>query len=536
MRFINKFLVFCLTGSLVLTSCETAELDLTSNPNALTPEQASSDFFLNAVQEDFASWVHSMGDRGAELSRVAYMSGRNYDQVYSPNSWDGLWSSAYRGMLQDILLMEQLESTTTYARGMGKVFRAYIYITLVDYFGDVPVQEVGEALGGQEGVLNPVATGGQAVYDYAIAQLDAAIADFQDAGSARPQFDFYYNGDASKWVKAANSIKKKAYLNLGNVGAYNAITNYIDEISEDFQFQWGTNAVQPDTRHPLYRSGYTNTGGGEYMPNWLMGKMLTSFNGLKDPRMAYYFYRQVENVPGFGAPANEEVLECGLPGYFNPYPAGITFCALPDGYWGRDHGNDNGIPPDGFTRTLRGVYPAGGAFDEGTFAPKIIGEGLGGKGITPIFLSSWSHFMNAEVALASNDLATVKAMTRAGIEISMNKVDDISGAPALDDDAITAFLDNFDIVWDAASTSAKLDIWAEQFFISMVGNGIDAYNSYRRNGLPSSIQPNIEPSPGNFPLSQWYPANYVTNNSNAEQKANKAGRVFWNANGPSNLK
>ena len=61
----------------------------------------------------------------------------------------------------------------------------------------------------------------------------------------------------------------------------------------------------------------------------------------------------------------------------------------------------------------------------GTFAPKIIGEGLGGKGITPIFLSSWSHFMNAEVALASNDLATVKAMTRAGIEISMNKVDDI---------------------------------------------------------------------------------------------------------------
>ena len=105
--------------------------------------------------------------------------------------------------------------------------------------------------------------------------------------------------------------------------------------------------------------------------------------------------------------------------------------------------------------------------------------------------------MNAEVALASNDLATVKAMTRAGIEISMNKVDDISGAPALDDDAITAFLDNFDIVWDAASTSAKLDIWAEQFFISMVGNGIDAYNSYRRNGLPSSIQPNIEPSPGN---------------------------------------
>jgi hypothetical protein len=129
----------------------------------------------------------------------------------------------------------------------------------------------------------------------------------------------------------------------------------------------------------------------------------------------------------------------------------------------------------------------------------------------------------------------VKTMTRKGIELSMQKTDDVGG-PAMDAGQITSFLDNFDSVWDGASTSEKLDIWAEQFFISMVGNGIDAYNSYRRNGLPSSIQPNIEPSPGSFPLSQWYPANYTTNNSNAEQKANKAGRVFWNASGPSNLK
>ena len=33
------------------------------------------------------------------------------------------------------------------------------------------------------------------------------------------------------------------------------------------------------------------------------------------------------------------------------------------GYWGRDHGNDEGTPPDNFTRTASGVYPAGGSFD-----------------------------------------------------------------------------------------------------------------------------------------------------------------------------
>ena len=39
---------------LVMASCETNELDLTEDPNFLTPAQASSDFFLNSIQEDFA--------------------------------------------------------------------------------------------------------------------------------------------------------------------------------------------------------------------------------------------------------------------------------------------------------------------------------------------------------------------------------------------------------------------------------------------------------------------------------------------------
>ena len=42
--------------------------------------------------------------------------------------------------------------------------------------------------------------------------------------------------------------------------------------------------------------------------------------------------------------------------------------------------------------------------------------------------------------------------------------------------------------------------------------------------------------PGQFPLSQYYPANYVNTNRNATQKNAKTVRVFWNTNGPSTLK
>ena len=76
------------------------------------------------------------------------MSGRTYNNVYSPDSWNGVWSSAYRGMLEDIRLMNILadEAGLIYHRGMGKVFQAYILLTLVDYFGDIPYTEAFKAL------------------------------------------------------------------------------------------------------------------------------------------------------------------------------------------------------------------------------------------------------------------------------------------------------------------------------------------------------------------------------------------------------
>ena len=542
MKHINYILGLCLCAIFVLVSCETIELDLTSNPNALSPEQADPTFFLNSIQVDFAFWVNTMGDRGGELTRINYMNGRNYNTIYSPDSWNGVWSSAYRGMLEDIRLMNLLadEAGLTFHKGMGKVFQAYVMLTLVDYFGDVPYSE---ALQGSEGILNPAADSGQAVYDAAIALLDSAVADF-NAGGPVPAEDFFYNGNASKWIKAANSIKKKALLNKGDFSGYNAISNYISDSSDDFQFSWGTSPATPDTRHPLYRGSYTSTGGGEYMSNWMMFKMINGYAGNTDPRINYYFYRQVSETPGFDSAGNEEVLECGLTGYYVPPQLrgdDTPFCAPTNsasksasGYWGRDHGNDNGTPPDGFLRTIRGAYPAGGVYDDSSFEGQVDGAGQGGAGITPVILSSWMHFMNAEVAVSTGGNPTSETLI--AVEQALNKSDDLGG-PAMAADDVSAYVAAFTSEWNAAgSTADKLDLWANEYFISMVGNGIDAYNSYRRNGYPRSLQPNVEPDPGQFPLSQFYPANYVNTNKNANQRGSKSDRVFWNSNGPTNLK
>ena len=102
--------------------------------------------------------------------------------------------------------------------------------------------------------------------------------------------------------------------------------------------------------------------------------------------------------------------------------------------------------------------------------------------------------------------------TLEGLTHSLNKTDDIGG-PELTQENIDAYATAFKSTWDLAnSTEAKMDLWATEYFISLTGNGIDGYNSYRRNGFPRDLQPNIEPSPGSLPLSQYYPANLTSNN------------------------
>lgn len=554
MKYKHKIFSFCLGLFLIFEACETLELDLTEDPNFLNPTQADAAFFLNAIQVDFAFWVHYVGDRGGELTRINYLNGRTYKNVYDPDAWDHIWETAYQTIFEDIRLMNLLaeKSGLAFHKGMGKVFQAYMLLTLVDFFGDIPYSET---LQGGEGNLSPVADSGASVYQAAIELLNSAVTDF-NTDSPKP-VDFYYNGDSAKWIKAANSIKKKALFNLGDFSGYQAITNYISESSDDFEFKWGTSPATPDTRHPWYGAGrgspseyndedfsYSSTGGNDYIPNWLMFKMLNGHGETRDPRMAYYFYRQVAATPGFDSPANEEVLECGLPGYFVPQQLRSNeycFCAptnevskAASGYWGRDHGNDNGIPPDGFLRTLRGEYPAGGVFDDESFEGQVDGAGLKGAGITPILLSSWMHFMNAEVAV--NNGGNPKAETLLGLSQSLNKADDLGNTP-LETATITNYIEAFSTAWETTSTlEDKLELWATEFFIALTGNGIDAYNSYRRNGFPRELQPNVEPDPGSFPVSMFYPSNYISTNSNATQKTDLNGRVFWNTGGATNLK
>lgn len=568
MKKLNKYfkLVFC-SMVLVVASCEVNELNRTEDPNFLTPEQASPDFFLNSIQEDFAR--HLEGDAtgdpqdnfqtggnvngdglsilGQELTRLMPFGSRDYQGGYQDIDTDDEWDNAYRGILFDIRNMSPLaeEAGLTRHIGIAQFVEAYIIVSLVDFYGDIPYTEAVRA----PEILNPVLDSGSSVYDAALNLLDEAIVNFTNSASANPSTDFYYGNDYTKWVLAANTLKLKIYLQRRLVdsnaaSSFNAIIasgNYIQDNADDFDWTWtGTSASQPDTRHPRYGLNYASAGAGDYVSNWLANQMQIN----DDPRIRYYFYRQQATVPGQdGEAPDEELLTCSLqtapPHYVS---GGYTFCALSNGYWGRDHGDDEGGPPDGLIKTAHGVYPTGGRFDDSSFEgiaqnSNTNSFGAGGTGITPILDAFMVDFWIAEMAMVDGDFAAAATALESGLNKQIEKVQsyaandtgsDLSFEPDATD--VDSFVSDQIAAFNAAAGDEKWDVFAEQYFVGHYGNGIETYNFYRRTGFPTTLQPNREPNPGAFIRSMYYPNQAVTSNPNISQKADQTTQVFWDTN------
>lgn len=548
MKKLNKIsILFFLLLGITFTSCETTDLDLLDDPNQVTLDKADLDRYLVAIQLDFNNFSRIYGGNGAALTRVSYMFGRTYANNFAPENTNFEWGLAYRGMFSDMKNAEVIaEELELYKHiGVMRILKASALMTLVDYYGDIPFSEATNP----EEFPNPNVDDDASVYAAALEMLDEGIA-FLNSESLGLETDFYYDNDFSKWIRLANTLKMNAYLNTRLVNSdatakFNAIVNsgnYISNTADDFQFQYGNNVTNPDTRHPSYTGDYAVSGAGNYKSNWLMDVMYHS----NDPRIRYYFYRQwpctpnADGADGNPCPPDPQRLFCSTQARPGHYPSGMVFCSVDGGYWGRDHGNGEGIPPDSFRRTAFGVYPAAGNFDDDRFLPVGVGQGGEGAGIMPIMLASWVDLMRAEMALAGGNASGANSFLQSAMQKSIAKAmsfgnfdpqADLSYAPSSGD--VSTYISSVGAAFTAANTQGKWDILGVQHFIAHFGNGNNPYNFYRRTGYPTSLQFNLEFSSGNFVRSFFYPADEANTNSNIQQKANVDSQVFWDNNPPS---
>ncbi|TVP42895.1 MAG: SusD/RagB family nutrient-binding outer membrane lipoprotein [Mongoliibacter sp.] len=543
MKIMKKIYSLLIALSLVLVS--SCDLDLQQDPNNVAPETASLNLVLNRIQIDFATFFNQTGDTGMRLTRMLNQGSNIYEQTHAPVTQNARWTNAYANILNNIKFLVPLAEEANFRRhaGMARVMQAYTLMTLVDQFDDVPWSEALDP----GTTLSPNLDEGSAVYAVALATLQAAREDFAASSIGTPQ-DLFYNGTWANWVRLINALELKYHLNRklvdpsGSAAAINALiaANNFIQPGQEFVFRFGTNLTDPDSRHPRFASQYQPGGGGDYQSTWFMWRM-TEEKSVPDPRARFYFYRQV-----IVNPTDADQLRCLgeiAPGHY--LAGGWPFC-LPGtrGYWGRDHLNAEGIPPDGEGRTAWGVYPAGGRFDNNAGAAVSPTAGAGGQGVHPIMLPSFVDFMIAEAIQTMDGVSgDAKAYLDAGIQKSMNYVRAQSVAttqagvintfqPLADyNEQVEDYLEVVDREWSQANADDRMDIIGREYWLALFGNGNESYNLYRRTGKPGNMQPGLLENFGTFPRSMFYPNNHVVTNNNARQKSeSRTERVFWDTN------
>jgi hypothetical protein len=561
---------------IVLSMAACTDLDeLLVNPNGVSPDQADAVSLYNSVQLEFNDVAsnQTVYTFAGGLARMdSETGGFSYQASHGPDEFGGLWSTAYAGLFPDadayIALAAPLNLNAEIAS--VKIMKAYSYIVLADLFDGVPVSQAG--LGNAaEPNLTPGNDTGLEVYAAAVTELDEALVLLDSAANfASAAFDNFYGGNASGWATFARTLKVRAAVatrlvdGAGGVATVDNAGDIITANGQNFEWTYGNSRANPNNRHPFYNDSYEN-GDGRYQSNWYMWLMAES-KGFRDPRTRYYFYRQNLDLASiYGELDGANSFDCiftqvpdpdFLPEHYEAVSADMPYClgSYTQNYFGRDHMNGSGIPPDGQLRAVYGLYPAGGKYDneDGNDAGDVQNagtDGAEGEGISPIWQASWTHFTLAEAVLMMGADGSARELLQAGIELSQDRVRSFEDkvdktrilatvpVPVTVEDTfepdsnfvnyVTYVMDEYDL---ATTDDERLGIVAREYLIALWGNGIEAYNLYRRTCLPANIQPAIDPNPGPFIRSALYPANHVNLNQNASQKSSFEVPVFWDTN------
>ncbi len=574
MKFTNRLLALAL-AVLFVSACDAIDENL-DNPTQVTPENAQVEDVYNSVQLTMAGIMGNMWYWPSSLVRMtANTSAYDYITASNPSSFDGIWNNVYANLWSDIEVVEALAGDIGLDKHVAnvKIMKAYSMMLLVDVFGDIPFSQ---ALQGTN-VIAPTADPAAQVYDEARTLLNDAIALLANTNAADPRYDNFYDGDEAAWTTLANTLLLRAAVTTrlvdpaASAAAVNAAlaNGVIDSQSEDWQFSYGSTRENPNSRHPRYNNSYENND-GDYMATYYMWLLRAEKEdagiAVVDPRIRYYFYRQTEDA---GALDRNEY-SChwsdfpemsSRPTWYSDVDPRMPYC-IPfdgDGYFGRDHLNNEGIPPDGDLRTVYGIYPFGGQFDFDEFDSQQQNGTTGalGRGVWPMMLSSYTHFLRAEAALTLGTSDDARAQLEAGMRASFTKVksfeardngtfstqvelrdgttgtvSEIYGMQSDDVDDYVAFvLGQYDA---ATSDDDRLDIMMKEYYIALWGNGVEAYNMYRRTGKPANMMPALESGQGPFIRSFFYPAVHETRNPNVNQKSSVDLPVFWD-NGSANV-
>ncbi|MEJ7767375.1 MAG: SusD/RagB family nutrient-binding outer membrane lipoprotein [Chitinophagaceae bacterium] len=508
-------------------------VDSNNDPN--NPTAPVLELLLPATQVSMAASMNSINNGTSALMQIYNFSNGGALDRYAQSgiSYDRTWTSLYTQALNDIeiIIRRATENQNWGYVAIAKLEKAYIYSIMVDMWGDIPYTE---SLRDVSSADPPFVTG-SVIYDKLFLLIDEALADANKGPFTILPVgaDIIYKGDKNAWIRMGNSLKlkllnqvrlvQKDKATAGINTLISAASPLITTNAQDFTFRFGTTET-PANRHPWHRGEYQG-GKDFYMGQAFIDRL---FNN-DDPRLRYYIYRQNATAAnGNGNTGN--------------------------GYYGRYPGDPTAAPADGNRRAVPGVYPIGGLYDNNpinnltaanvflnnagtTAAFKAVGNTDGsGAGVLPFISNAMVKFILAEAVLTLGTPGDARQLFQDGIIAHLNSVNTVSStsgnlSPAMSAATITAFALKNVTAYNAADADGKLNLVMTQKYIALYGNGMEAYNDYRRTGFPILAAPvaplNVFPLRLSYSSTELSTNSTVTAKASALQTAQQFTPVFW---------
>ena len=374
------------------------------------------------------------------------------DRYVQVGRWADLgWSSFYEESAPQIKFVEDAtkKSKNNLANAMAKIWKVYSYHRVTDYWGPIPYSEFGNQ-------KNKVKYDTQEdIYTDFFKQLDTAT-DALKTNLSKKAFtsgDKIYSGDASKWLKFANSLRLRLSIRIRFVDPTKAKTEAEKAFTDGLIINNSDNAAvatDVDNRNPLA----VITDWKEFRMSAAMESILKGYN---DPRVSYFFNTAVKGDSDGDGDKYEGLLN------------GQTKSELAKGL------NDD--YSDLATRFLN--------LSKGGTNPHIV-----------LIRASEVFFLRAEAALLGWNMGgTPKELYEKGIKASMKEITKItdseidnyikSNAKPVAYESGKAPLTDIPIAFDdAGDTEKKLEQIITQKWIAIYPDGWEAWAELRRTGYP----------------------------------------------------
>jgi len=497
---IKNISIITLFAAVLLSSCADF-LDVNDNPNAPISENLQLSAKLpSALVATVNQETGQLNQLGALWGGYWGTTSEGINMFFNQKTYNGpgmrdvrdgypVWETSYTNLLYYQLIKEQAEEEgALFYQGVAKVMQGWHFLRLVDIYNNVPFDE---ALQGTE-FSTPKYESGQSVYEKSINLITEGIQELKSApaGTEAGNDDILFKGNKTLWAKFGNTIKLRALVRQSEVADEAYIQSELTKISaEGSGFLGAGESV-------LAQPGYLNTA-SKLNPFWesyyrnVEGAATVNYQDIRPTVFAIEQYEQ-RNDPRLSQ------LYVDIDGAYKGVQFGDPVV---------DHEQYGRAATSAFKGPQENNGQPAALFKNSTQPSLLMG-------------SFESLFLQAEAAQRGWLSASAKDLYEEAIGESFKYME-------VDVNVLPSYLEQAAVEFDNSVETIIEQKWLALNSIS----SIEAWNDFRRTGLPAIPNSLQAPTANARPLRMMYPeTERMTNNEEASKQGNDLvveGKVWW---------